>query len=158
MQRPIPQSKKQPLGQTIKKFFDRKVEKKVGGCLKACSSLVCTHLNNFLMKHVSHMQASKPREAPGVIDLCDKEDGRLYRPPVCSQSHHLHLANATTAIVMRVRNVTAYVVLADSAITGANVPRDSGRSRSPSPYSARAASTNSTPLPSPAHVVGFDRD
>lgn len=46
-------------------------------------------------------------------------------------------------------------VFADSAITDAVIPQHSGCSRSPSPYSARPASSNSAPPLSPAHTVSL---
>ena len=76
MQRPAVQPKKHPIGQTIKKFFDRKVEKKVTASSGSSSITLKGVLSQTVIYSIMLLQVQKSRETPSVIDLCDKDDGR----------------------------------------------------------------------------------
>ena len=76
MRRPAVQPKKHPIGQTIKKFFDRKVEKKVTASSGSSSITLKGVLSQTLIYSIMLLQVQKSRETPSVIDLCDKDDGR----------------------------------------------------------------------------------
>ena len=95
MQRPAVQPKKHPIGQTIKKFFDRKVEKKVTASSGSSSFTLRGVLSQILFHSKMLLQVQKSREFPSVIDLCDKDDGRRpYLLNVCLFHHilpHLQL-------------------------------------------------------------------
>ena len=141
MQRPLLRPKKQPLGQTIKRFFDRKVEKRVRCQISCSSGTKRALLSPHTKEHWEHLPRvcrlpSRVRRLMSSISVTRRTVSLKPWPAIqwlCSAQQ------------LKACSVESFGTCAGSSAIGPHVPHPAASSRSPSPFAARPASNRSSP-------------